>query len=240
MRLEFNKLEWDSEFFGFPVGKLIQEIDSENDLKNFYSETDLKLIYYITKKELVEELRSNEFFDVILVDEKVSIQKTLNRDAKIHPKVEIYDEEEVDPDLMRLAFTAGLHSRFFKDKNISHGKAKELYQIWIEKSVKRILADIVLVYRLDKRIIGFMTILTESKNPHVSLLAVDPEFEGRGVSFALMSSMEGILISKGYEIVKSETQDQNKKAKLIYRRQGVEFKEKHYVYHLWRNNPTIL
>ena len=240
MEVQVENLNWDSDFFGFPVGKLVQEINSENDLKKIFSETDLKLIYYITKKKLVEELKSNEFFDVILVDEKVSIQKTLNLDAKIHPKVEIYDEEEVDPDLMRLALTAGLHSRFFKDKNISHSKSKELYQVWIEKSVKRILADIVLVYRLDKRIIGFMTILTKGENPHVSLLAVDPEFEGRGVSFALMSSMEGILISKGYKIVKSETQDQNKKAMLIYRRQGVEFKEKHYVYHLWRNNPTIL
>jgi len=240
MEFQIEHLEWDSDFFGFPVGKTNQEIKSESDFEKIYSKTDLNLIYYFTKEQLDEELLKNEYFNVILVDAKVSIEKRLNPNAKIHPKVEIYKEESVDPDLMQLALTAGLHSRFFKDENISYFKSKELYKIWIEKSVKRILADIVLVYRENNKIIGFMTILTKGVNPHVSLLAVDPLFEGRGVSFALMSSMEGILLSKGYEIVKSETQDQNKKAMLIYRRQGVEFKEKHFVYHLWRSNLSTL
>ena len=102
------------------------------------------------------------------------------------------------------------------------------------------MADIVLVYRENDNIIGFITINTKGFQPHVSLLAVDPLHEGKGVSFALMNSMESILFEKGYKIVKSETQAQNKKALSIYRRQGVEFGEKHFIYHFWRNNQLSL
>ena len=240
MGLEIENLEWDSNFFGFPVGKIVQEIEFSNQLEQIYQKTDLNLVYYFTKVEMNEDLLKSRYFNIILVDAKVAIHKQLNKKATVHPKVEVYKEEEVDPELMRLALTAGLHSRFFKDKNISHSKSKELYEIWIAKSVKRILADIVLVYREKGKIIGFMTILTQGIQPHVSLLAVDPQFEGRGVSFALMNSMEGILLSKGFNVVKSETQDQNKKALSIYRRQGVEFGEKHFVYHFWRNKVSNL
>jgi len=235
MGVEFEKLEWDSEFFGFPVGKMASDINSKIQLKKLYGESDLDLIYYTTEVELDQQLLKNSYFDIILVDAKIAIRKSINRDAKIHPKVEIYKEKGVDPELLQLALTAGVHSRFFRDKNIPQSKSNELYKIWIERSVERKLADLVIVYREGMKIVGFITIITTGKEAHVSLLAVDPEFEGRGVSFALMNSTEYILSTMGFEIVKSETQDHNRKAKLVYQRQGLNFGEKHYIYHLWRN-----
>ena len=229
-------LEWDSSFFGFPVSQLKRDSIRVEDLRDIYCNTDARLIYYFTSQLISEEIFKNSYFSAKLVDTKIAIHKPLKIDARLHPKVEIYEDEKADERLLQLALTAGTHSRFFKDDNISHSKAKELYEIWIDKSVQRIMADIVLVYRENNKIIGFITINTKEDQPHVSLLAVDPLHEGKGVSFALMNSMEWILFQKGYKIVKSETQAQNKKALSIYRRQGVEFGEQHYIYHLWRNN----
>ena len=240
MGLEIENLEWDSNFFGFPVGKVVQEIKTVSQLRSLHKNTDLNLIYYYSNRELAEDLLNNDFFNFTLVDAKVAIKKTLNSNAVMHPKVEIYTGNDVDPELMKLAMTAGLHSRFFRDKNISSSKSEDLYRIWIEKSVRGELADIVLVYREAGVIIGFITLLTKLKNAFVSLLAVNPAFEGRGVSFALMNSTEAILYSKKYKVVKSQTQDQNRKALLIYKRQGMEFGEKHFVYHLWRNKVSNL
>lgn len=238
MTLQFEILRWDSNFFDFPVGKITEEIRLESQLEKLHNTTNLNLIYYYSNVELNDTIINNRFYQTTLVDAKVEIQKELNKNAVIHPKVEIYKEDNVDPDLMKLALTAGVHSRFFKDSNISHSKSKELYEIWIEKSVQRKLADIVMVYREEGKIIGFITLLTKDDDAFVSLLAVDPLFEGRGVSFALMNSTEAILSSRGYSVVKSQTQDHNKRAMLIYKRQGMQFGEKQYVYHLWRNTRS--
>ena len=229
-------LEWDSEFFGFPVSKLKAEHIGVEDLKCIFLNSEARLIYFFTDNFLSEEVLNNNYFDVKLVDTKISIRKTLKLDAKLHPKVEIYESKEIEPELFQLAYRAGLHSRFFKDDFIPKSKYKELYELWLTKSIKRILADIVLVYRSNSKIVGFTTISTKEDEPHVTLLAVNPCFEGKWVSFALMSSIENVLLKKGFNSVWSETQEDNMKAISAYRRHGVEIGSMRYVYHLWRNN----
>ena len=111
-------LEWDSNFFGFPVSQLKRDSVRVEDLKDFYSNTDARLIYYFTSKLISDEVLNNNYFSTKLVDTKVAIFKPLKVDAKMHPKVEIYDDYIVDERLRNLALTAGTHSRFFKDDNI--------------------------------------------------------------------------------------------------------------------------
>lgn len=232
-------LSWDSEFFGFPVAKLEADKLTAEDLKDIYYKSNAKLIYYFTNSVISEELENNLFFKIKLVDTKVSIRKTLNKNARLHPKISIYDSYEVEPELIQLAYRAGMHSRFFKDELILNSKFEELYKIWITKSVKREMADVILVYRENSKIIGFTTINTSNTNgrePHVTLLAVDPSYEGRGVSFALMHAIENVLISKGFFAIWSETQEENHKAISVYRRHGLAIGEKRYIYHFWRNN----
>lgn len=236
MKKKIRRLPWDSEFFGFPVARIVGQEITIKDLEELYRSSNYKLIYFFTTNTLPNALLEHDFFTVKLVDSKVPIRKTLNKNAKLHPKISIYKSLEVKEEFIALAQRAGTYSRFRKDDLIPNAKFQELYRIWITKSIQGSMADIILVYKDNTKIVGFTSINTKSKEPHVVLLAVAPEYEGKGVSFALMSAIENVLISKGFNAIWSETQGDNHKALSIYRRHGLEIGRANYIYHLWRKN----
>src|SRR5690606_15074854 len=113
-------------------------------------------------------------------------------------------------------------------------KYDELFKNWIIESVKGNMASHVLVYKMDSRIVGFATIKKGAGLPHISLLAVDPEFEGKGVSFALLLAVEKILLDEGFEFVSGAAHIKNIKAMAVYYRHGSQDQKIEYGYHFWK------
>jgi ribosomal protein S18 acetylase RimI-like enzyme len=95
------------------------------------------------------------------------------------------------------------------------------------------LATDVLVYRVNGKIIGFITIKVDGKKGSAPLLAVNIDYEGIGVSFALMRAAETVLVKHGCTSVLGGTQDLNQKTLKITERYGFKFQKIEYVYHLW-------
>lgn len=232
----FQILEWDSEFFGFKVGRIdhnFLERGRDNGSIQRLLDEDVKLCYCFSDSPLDVSLFSKEF-DVLLVDEKIPLVKRLDRQAVTHPKVSLYTKRAPEENLIKLAIRAGEQSRFMADPRIPKYKVEELFKIWIEKSVKKELATDVLVYRENTEIIGFLIIQIKADKPYASLMAVQAEYEGKGIAFALMRTGEEILTSRGYSHVWSATQMSNRKALLIYNRHGLEQQDPVYVYHIWK------
>lgn len=233
---DFQVLDWDSNFFGFKVASIKKNFLGGAEANKVFQrllDEDVRLSYYFSDSPLEAEKISEEF-DVLLVDKKVPLIKTLNKKAVTHPRVSLYDKNTAEEDLIKLAIRAGEQSRFKVDPNIPEAKFEELFTVWMEKSVKKEMATDVLVYRDNSKIIGFITIQVKDGDPYASLMAVQSEYEGKGISFALMSSVENILTSRGYSHVLSSTQANNRKALLIYNRHGLELQDPVYVYHIWK------
>lgn len=232
MGYQFHRLDWDSNFFGFSVGNFEGEVN-ECFLKKIHSE-NIDLVYYSSPTVINDELKQNAFYNLHLVDSKVPLVKKLLDDKEMHPKVSFYDGSEANSQLIALAHHAGGNTRFKKDPNIPDEKYKELFTIWIERSVKREIADHILVYRDNEQIVGFAVIDLRLSGPYVSLLAVDLNYEGKGVAFALMRSIEKILSDRGFTEVHGATQLDNRKALIVYERYGLVRQPVNYVYHFWR------
>ena len=98
------------------------------------------------------------------------------------------------------------------------------------------MASHVLVYKIEERIVGFVSLRTDKEKPHVVLLAVHPDFEGRGISFALLSAAEKIFFDLGFTEISGATILENRKALTVYKRHGSEKEQIEYVYHFWKNN----
>ena len=231
----FEVLEWDSNFFGFLVAMIGKNnLNSENQERLFeeLAENDIKLGYYFSNTPLESEIFSEDF-NILLVDKKVPLVKKITK-QEFHPKVSIYEGDYPNENLIRLAQQAGIHTRFNIDPNIPRSKYQELFKIWIEKSVTGERATDVLVYKQNNEIIGFATIQLQKKGPYVSLLAVQKEYEGKGVSFALMNTIENILINRGHSQLFGATQLDNRKAMVVYRRYGSIPQPVEYIYHIWR------
>lgn len=236
MGKEFKILDWDSNFFKFPVAKIENNILTQDNylkiLDGLFAE-NIQLAYYFSKIPFLEKA-NNLHYDICPIFKKIPIIKPLNTVSKFHCNISLYTEEYPEEDLIKLAQLAGTQGRFGKDQKIPYSKCDELFKIWIVKSVNRTIADEVYVYREGKNIVGFATIKIVGDKGYAPLFAVKRSFEGKGVSFALMRAVETRLIEYGCEYLLSETQELNKKALAIFRRFGVEFQTPEYVYHLWR------
>lgn len=237
MKKKFQIIPWDTNFFGYKVARIESNIlihaKDLNQLEEIYKQ-DIKLAYYVSKAPLIQPILKNSMYEVYLVMTRVPIVKKLKEINDIHEKIDFYSLDYPNEDLVKLAQLAGAQGRFGNDPNISEKQCNEIFRNYIINSVNKKMATEVLVYRENGKIIGFSTLKVGNGIGYAPLFAVAREFEGKGISFALMRAAESVMFSKGVTEVLSGTQNLNKKALAIYKRYGFELKEPEYVYHFWR------
>jgi dTDP-4-amino-4,6-dideoxy-D-galactose acyltransferase len=238
MQQVFDFMEWDSEFFGFKVAKIPNNSIANNPciiLEDLYR-NNINLCYYSSNTQLNDPIYKNKFYDIKLVVKRVPIVKHISKVTPFHDNITFYNKSFPDEDLIRLAQSAGKQGRFGNDSNIPKSKYEELFKNWIINSVNGQMASDILVYKVDGKIVGFTSLKIDKGIGYAPLFAVDREFEGKGVSFALMRAAETTFIKKGVKKVLSGTQEINKKAVKVYERYGFKILEPEYVYHLWKKD----
>ena len=236
MENKFEKLDWDTDFFGFKVVKIEDNCLNE-DPQEFFKELylgDVHLAYYTSTKSFSAEVIDNQYYHIELVSKRVPILKEMTNKTEIHKNISFYNEPAPSEDLVSLALLAGRQGRFGQDPRILENTYRNLFRNWITNSVNKNIADEVLVYRDKGKIVGFATIKVAGDKGYAPLLAVDRDHEGQGVSFALMRAIETRLIENNCTYVLSGTQEINKKALATFRRYGLRPQAPQYVYHLWR------
>jgi dTDP-4-amino-4,6-dideoxy-D-galactose acyltransferase len=238
MQNQYYLLEWDSNFYGMNVARLVDNSLNHRGvhlLKVLYN-NDVDLAYYSSHQELTQDLMDNSLYQIISVVKRIPLIKTASGVYDIHQNISTYEKDYPEPELIKLAQLAGRQGRFSKDPNISKEKCDELFLHWIVNSVNKKMADEIIVYRLDEKIVGFATIKIEKGVGYTPLLAVNPKYEGKGISFALMRAIETRLVGYKCEKVIGGTQDLNLKALKVYERYGLLPQPAEFVYHLWKRN----
>lgn len=229
-------LQWDTEFFGFKVAKITGNLAERksNELFEAFINLDVKLAFHYSNQPIAQDYFNNDLYDAKLVIKRIPIRKRLKNTVPIHKNVESYEKEYPEPELIALAQLAGSQGRFGNDPNIPRHKCNALFEIWIKNSVKKVMADEVLVFRRENKVLGFATLKIEGNIAYAPLFAVQREFEGKGVSFALMYAVEAVAERMGAEVLMSGTQEKNLKALKVYERFGMVPEKPEYVYHFWK------
>jgi len=233
---DFISLDWDSSFFDIITGMITRQdlqLKELEDILDKMKDDGYRLVYYPSVKK-IEESVCNQY-NGILADEKVTFAKSIatdtlgNSDTHIKP----YDQNDVSPELLELAFQSGIYSRFNVDPNFKHNEYRQLYKIWIERSVNKQIAKEVLVY-LERRIIGGMITLGEKNNRgDIGLVAVAASSRGKGIGKKLMVAAENYFQQNGYQQVQVITQGINTPAMNLYQSSGYSIEEKLFYYHFW-------
>ncbi|MEZ4937845.1 MAG: GNAT family N-acetyltransferase [Crocinitomicaceae bacterium] len=224
-----EKLEWDSEFFDFPIYRLIlKQIVSSKELDEKLSEN---AFYYIFSDLKLPFLTSK------LVDQKVVFSKTVDCHKSIDG-INFYSGP-LTTDLLSLVFESGIYSRFKKDKRLS-SKFEEMYSMWIQKSINGDLADKVFVYKETDKIKGFVTVKKRSDFAEIGLIAVDQSMRGKGIGSKLIASAEHYLTKEGISTIKVPTQLDNKPACDFYTKVGFKKDSLTYIYHIDRYDKNSI
>ncbi len=237
MAVDFQILDRDSNFFGLKVAQIkrnVLAVKPLNEVLTSLKEAEVDLAYYQSDEIFAEE-RSKDLYQINMVEKRIVLTKGLNTESKIHPNISEYIESDPGSDLIDLALISGQQTRFNTDPHFAPDLYKKLFSTWIEKSVRGEMASHVLVYKTKERIVGFVSLRTDKEKPQVVLLAVHPDFEGKGIAFALLSAAERIFLDLGFTEISGATILQNRKALKVYKRHGSEKEQIEYVYHFWKN-----
>lgn len=223
---------WDSKFFNFPVGAFIVKSETEWDLDGFIKEAkEYKLIYVFSENRLRESPKLK------LVDRKINYTKKLV--SGINTKTEII---EFNPnhhrysELLELGYLSGSYSRFKIDDNFTEEEFRRLYKAWVDNSLNGQIAFRVFVKIESGHIAGFVTLRKKNhKISQISLIAVNPEFQGRNIASDLIKKCEQASLISGYTNLEVATQEDNRAARKLYEKNGFGIKTMEYIYHLWKN-----
>ncbi len=185
--MEIEKLIWDTEFFGFNVGKII--IYDENDFlplefkKQAHAE-NYKLIYvfkyfkmFSWTKVIDAEL---EMVDIMLTMSK-KFDSNDYKDIPFNFRTELSKQELKE--CYHIAEQTATVSRFYQEKNIGTEKTKALYRKWIDNALNKSFSDGLFLEKESNIVSGIHLIKTDkiNKNGHFTLTGVNPKNIGQGI-----------------------------------------------------------
>lgn len=238
MKLELNKLNWDSDFFNFNVGRISGIVQNEVDIRDIeflMNEHDVKLAYYSSLNEVSLFTNPNKVFDVQLVDKKVTYVKDIDAELSFHPSIVSIDSNtSFGNKLNTLAIQSGVYSRFNVDKRIGKEKFEEMYSLWMINSMNHKIAKEVLVLIEDEELKGFVTLGEKNNRADIGIIAVDHFFRGKGIGKTLMTSAEKWFSDKGYKSIQVVTQGDNYPACKLYESCGYKIDTIEFFYHIWK------
>jgi len=230
--MHIDKLAWDSDFFGYQVGKFqISDSETLDEDQFLMIAQKFRLVYVFSQEPLNIEFLKH-------VDTKTTLSQTLTDtfnteqsnsylcsfDKKIHSY----------KNLENLALESGVYSRFKVDTNFEANEYERLYAKWIENSVNGKHTINTGIYYKDGKILGFTTVEEKTKVlADIGLVAVDPSTRGRGIGTLLIEDAKKQAIQRGYKKVQVVTQAANVSAITLYKRCNFDIEEQLYIYHYW-------
>jgi dTDP-4-amino-4,6-dideoxy-D-galactose acyltransferase len=238
--MEIEKLNWDSDFFGFNVGRVfIGNGDEENAglIYNLGKAQGFRVVYVILSdwnKRIHETLTRN---GAKLMDKKTLYARGVTPaqpQQALFPVIE-YDDHFFTNELVDLALASGRYSRFLMDESFGKEPFERLYLEWLRNSINGKFADKVWLAIDKDHVIGFVTAkkLMEDKSGHVGLIAVSEEYRGKKVGKALMEKCNEWYANHQLERATVVTQGDNIPACRFYESVGYHVGKVEYYYHIW-------
>lgn len=225
-----QKLSWDSNLFGFSVGKLEWFEGEEKTLKSLLAkDNQYAVVYVFADHEILLELPP-----VTATDIKVTFCKELQQVQEIAASILEYDPQKHKyQELLDLVYLSGTFSRFKQDVRFTEEDFSKLYQEWIDKSIKSETTK-VLVQEQDGNLGGFITLEEVStESCRIGLTAVHPDYQGKSIATQLIQKCQNMAFVEGKSRIEVSTQDKNVAAKNLYAKNGFKKQKLKYIYHLW-------
>ena len=182
-----EKLNWDTEFFGMKVGRLVIYNADEFDCHRFNSlvlDQKYQLVYVYSFKNMLrldQVIKAN----LELVDIQIGMKKKFikNDMEKINYN---FREQLTQNELLecyRITEQIVPVSRFYNEPLIGQLKTIELYRKWIDNTLNKEFLDGMFLAYDEQKIIGLNLIKTDliNKLGYCSLIGVDSDYKGKGI-----------------------------------------------------------
>ncbi len=229
--MEIIQLKWDTDFFGYKVGKLL--LNDNNLDENLLINNDFKLIYLFSNEPLSEALVKKH--NLFLSDEKIDLITNVSNltDNKFENE-NLVELNILDDNLLDLTFQSGHFSRFKIDSNFKNNEFETLYTAWIEQSISHENADKVIGFSINNKVVGFITFVLKNNMFDIGLIAVNEQHRSLKIGKQLLAYVFNYSLSKKVDFVTVTTQNKNQGALNFYLQNGFSINQTTYIYHLWK------
>ena len=250
MVYQIHPVDWESTFFGFPIGSLDIPADfSPTELQESLRQGQqrFRLIYVFRQGFGPETLDS---FDApcIRYDQRITFKKTIVGNVPpLDEHVKAYTSMVCCKQLEALAIKSGAMTRFMRDPELSL-QYERLFLTWINNSVSGGLADSIWTWRDNDRMVGLVTvrcakrILADNGQPErearIGMLAVHEEFRRKGIAGTLLRACEFWCQSLDIPTAAIVTQSDNVATIGLCQKSGYKQVETDSVYHYWSSGWT--
>ena len=229
--MDIVPLDWDSAFFQLRIAKAV--IASEDDVAELCVRTEelrnqFDLIYIFSDPGL-EIL----FEQAVLIDRKAIFTLSDPGCFETDPHIEYWEPSEGAERLVPLALVSGKYSRFKLDSRLPAGSYEKLYTRWIEQSVSKVIATEVFCYMIDGQPKGLLTLDRRDDRNVIGLVAVDEEYQHRGIGRKLVKHAISYVHKHYGEYLSVATQLDNEPACRLYSQCGFSLESVTKIWHWW-------
>jgi dTDP-4-amino-4,6-dideoxy-D-galactose acyltransferase len=235
-----SHLDWDSKFFGYPVGCIRLPVDfDENLLAHSLRDgrSQYRLIYIFSPESIDVDQACFSEFPIIHADTRVVYEKEL-----LSPDyVNLVDTGvkkivgQLDVPFQDLALESGSFSRFRTDENFELHSFRRLYLEWLRRSLNGEIADACYALYNENVPAGLITIKLNAETGTVGLLAVDAKHRCEGIGRKLLYAAEKCTLVNHGKKVSIPTQEENIGACRFYESSGYTIASKTKIYHCWNH-----
>jgi dTDP-4-amino-4,6-dideoxygalactose transaminase len=238
--LPVEALSWDTDFFGFPVGRItINDADVAKLAQEAIARSEsFRLLYCfadtagLARGEVSEALPSALWVD----GKQTYVKRIAQRELPNPAEHGIYPADAYSEALYTLALQSGEYSRFRTDPNLDRRHFERLYGAWMEASVSRTIAQEVFVHHdAAGNPDGVITLGEKSGRMDIGLVAVDTAARGKGIAGKLLEAAEWYALAHGFTEMQVVTQEANTPACRLYEKAGYQLEKSINIFHIWNN-----
>ena len=245
MTYPIESIRWDSQFFGFPIGKI--ELPCDYVLEAL--ETVLREAH--TKYRLLFITIRNEGPDFLSLlgnpspcyVRKLSFKKEVPKNVEMFDaRIRAYTSTFCTPALERLAVQSGTMTQFRQDPELAP-HFERLFLTWINFAVTKELADSIWTWNDHGTHLGLVTVRSAKrvdpqtgqmeKEGRIGMLAVDSQHRRRGIGINLLRACDFWCSSLDIPVSAIFTQKENEPAIALLKKFGFQQDSEHSVYHYW-------
>jgi dTDP-4-amino-4,6-dideoxy-D-galactose acyltransferase len=238
--MSYRPLPWDSEFFGFPIGRLDAEAArSEASLRAATSEADgdaIRCLYLLLDSQDVSGLQRAIACGFMPVDIRVELELALEPpDPALSAAPGIRPAVEADISaLEQLARQTMRETRFLVDPGFPANRASELYSAWARRGVLGAPLHRALI--TEETDAGFIIcgVDATTRAGAIELIGVATGQARRGIGRALVRTAGALFVTEGCTRASVVTQGRNVMALRLYEACGYRTSDVGWWLHRWR------
>lgn len=233
-------LSWDSEFFGFRIGRATGSRltdESVSELLSWAGAERLRCLYLSADSEDPTTLRlaAQAGFQFVDVRLDLSLASSRGQSAPRPPDASLRQAHAGDLiPLQAIARDAHRDTRFFKDANFGEQQARKLYARWIERDLVTHTVFLTTDPSEPTKPVGYISCQPDEQGAgRIGLTAIAVGHQGRGLGRQLMSAALDWFAAQNITTINVATQASNIRAQRFYQSAGFRSAHASVWFHRW-------